>query len=212
MKNKISAKEFDQRARTIFKPVYPLIAGQILAHTGIRQGTCLDIGCGGGYLGLALIRQSELYVRFLDPSTEVLEIVEANLAEANLAGRGEPLLAGVEDIPLADGSVDLVVSRGSAFFWEDHGRAFGEIYRVLAPGGMTYIGGGFGSSRLKREIGRQMDELDQGGGQWRDLVKRNMGPQMRQRFEDGLEQAGVTRYEIRQSPEEGTWIVMRKPK
>lgn len=206
----ISNQEFDRRARTIFRPVYPLIAEQILAHTGISQGVCLDLGCGGGYLGLALARRSELALRFLDQSEEMLAIARRNLAEEGLADRGETLLASAEDIPLPDGSVDLAVSRGSVFFWEDHARAFGEIYRVLASGGMTYIGGGFGSAALKQEIARQMDELDPDSGEWRGLVKRNMGPEMRAKFEDGLERAGIRDYTILQSPERGTWIVIRK--
>lgn len=206
----INAKDFDQRARTVFKPVYPLIADQILAYTGITQGTCLDMGCGGGYLGLALARKSNLYVRFLDQNSDMLAIVEKNLAEEGLAGRGEALLANVEDIPLPDASVDLAVSRGSVFFWEDHAAAFREIYRVLAPGGMTYIGGGFGSAKIKQDIGRQLDRQDQDGDKWRDMVKRNMGPEMRRRFENGLTQADIPKYEIRQSKEEGTWIVINK--
>lgn len=207
---KMNAKAFDQRARTVFKPVYPLIADQILAYTGITQGTCLDMGCGGGYLGLALARKSDLYVRFLDQNSEMLEIVEANLAEEGLAGRGETIMANVEDILLPDASVDLAVSRGSVFFWEDHAAAFREIYRVLTPGGMTYIGGGFGSAKIKEDIGRQLDQQDQDGNKWRDLVKRNMGPEMRQRFEDGLSKAAIPNYEILRSREEGTWIVIRK--
>ena len=207
---KIDAKDFDQRARTIFKPIYPLIADQILDYTGIREGACLDIGCGGGYLGLALAHKSELYLRFLDQSSDMLEIVERNLAEEGLAGRGESLLANVEEIPLPDASVDLAVSRGSVFFWEDHVAAFREIYRVLTPGGMTYIGGGFGSASLKEEIGRQLDALDQGSNQWRNMVKRNMGPEMRQKFQDALRDAAIPNYELMQSPEVGMWIIINK--
>lgn len=207
---KIDANEFDQRARTIFKPIYPVIADQILAYTGINQGTCLDIGCGGGYLGVALAHKSDIFVRFLDQSSDMLQIVERNLAKERLLGRGDTILANVEGIPLPDNSVNLAISRGSVFFWDDHVAAFGEIHRVLAPGGMTYIGGGFGSAALKEDIGRQLDALDQDGDKWRNMVKRNMGPEMRQKFEDALQKAAIPNYEIMQSREEGTWIVIRK--
>ncbi|MCB2192720.1 MAG: class I SAM-dependent methyltransferase [Deltaproteobacteria bacterium] len=208
---KINAKEFDHRARTVFGPVYPLIADQILAYTGINQGTCLDLGCGGGYLGLALARKSDLYVHFLDQSSDMLEIVNSNLAEAGLAQSGTSILANVEEIPLPDASVNLAVSRGSVFFWEDLKSAFSEVYRVLAPGGMTYIGGGFGSAKIKEDIGRKLDEKGrENGDKWRNLVKRNMGVEMRQRFLDGLQAADIPDYEVRQDLEEGTWIVIRK--
>ncbi len=205
----INAKEFDQRARTVFKPVYPLIAGQILAHTGITQGICLDIGCGGGYLGIELARASKLDIRFLDQSSEMLEIVTQNLAETDLRARGQTILASVEQIPLPDNSADLAVSRGSIFFWEDHLAAFSEIHRVLSPGGMSYIGGGFGSASLREEIGRKLESLEQGAEKWRNLVKRNMSPEMLQRFEDALRAAQVP-YELVRNPEVGLWIVIRK--
>ncbi len=51
---KINATEFDQIARTVFSPVYPVIADLIRKKTGITSGKCLDAGCGGGYLGIAL--------------------------------------------------------------------------------------------------------------------------------------------------------------
>jgi hypothetical protein len=47
----IDAQKFDRIARGVFAPVYPVIAGQIIARTGVTRGVCLDIGCGGGYLG-----------------------------------------------------------------------------------------------------------------------------------------------------------------
>ena len=46
------ALEFDEIAERIFAPIYPVLAAQIMAETGIKRGNCLDIGCGGGLLGL----------------------------------------------------------------------------------------------------------------------------------------------------------------
>jgi SAM-dependent methyltransferase len=48
-------------------------------------------------------------------------------------------------MPFPDNSVDLVVSRGSIFFWNDPVQGLKEVYRVLRPGGKAYIGGGAGS-------------------------------------------------------------------
>jgi hypothetical protein len=49
---KFDALKFDRIARDVFAPVYPAIAEQIIVRTGVVRGVCLDIGCGGGYLGL----------------------------------------------------------------------------------------------------------------------------------------------------------------
>ncbi|MDR3555775.1 MAG: methyltransferase domain-containing protein [Syntrophobacteraceae bacterium] len=62
--------------------------------------------------------------------------------------RSDTLRGDVAAIELPDYSVNLVVSRGSVFFWEDCRGAFKELYRVLAPGGVGYIGGGLGRPRF----------------------------------------------------------------
>jgi 2-polyprenyl-3-methyl-5-hydroxy-6-metoxy-1,4-benzoquinol methylase len=47
-----NAMEFDKIAQEIFFPIYPVIADDILKLTGIRSGRLLDVGSGGGHLGL----------------------------------------------------------------------------------------------------------------------------------------------------------------
>lgn len=111
----IDAAKFDKVARTLFAPIYPLIAEQILAKTGIIDGCCLDMGCGGGYLGIELARRSELSLVFLDQSVDMLDIVRRNLVANQMDERARTVLADAENIPLPDDSVNLAVSRGSAF-------------------------------------------------------------------------------------------------
>ncbi|ABK99084.1 class I SAM-dependent methyltransferase [Pelobacter propionicus] len=205
----MDVNSFDQLAREVFAPVYPVIASQVVQHTGITEGVCLDMGCGGGYLGLALARVTDLRFHFLDQSREMLEIVRANLAANGLENRGDVLEGNAESIPLPDRSVNLVISRGSLFFW-DRVPAFREIYRVLAPGGMSYIGGGFGSPELKDEITRRMEARSGDNGQWREKVARNLGPQAPRAFEDELRCAGIPDFRVEQSEAAGLWIIVRK--
>jgi len=70
----IDAHQFDTIARTVFAPVYPIIADQIISHTGITRGSCLDVGCGSGYLGAAIACKTELSMLFLDQSSEMLKL------------------------------------------------------------------------------------------------------------------------------------------
>lgn len=209
---KINAQAFDEIARTVFAPIYPVIAAQILAHTGITSGTCLDIGCGSGSLGAALAGVTDLDVTFLDTSEEMLALTERTIEANGLRGRAGTLPGEAGSIALPDGSVDLVISRGSIFFWDDLPRAFREIVRVLAPGGRTWIGGGFGSQELKESIRRQMAERNQGNNSFGDKMRCNLGPAMRARCEEALKAAGIADYEIIQNEDIGLWIVLGKGK
>lgn len=206
----IDAKKFDTMAREIFAPAYPLIASQAVERTGISEGVCLDIGCGGGYLGLALAQTTGLFVRFFDQSGEMLDIVRGNIAARGLEDRTDILSGTAESIPLPDGSVNLAISRGSVFFW-DRVPAFREINRVLAPGGMSYIGGGFGSAEVKAEIDRKMEGRSHDGPPWRKWVAKRLGPDAPAEFEKELRSAGIEDFEIDRSDDKGLWIIIRKP-
>lgn len=205
----IDAKKFDTMAREIFAPAYPLIASQAVERTGIREGVCLDIGCGGGYLGLELARTTGLFVRFYDQSREMLDIVQGNIASRGLEERTDILSGSAESIPLPDGSVNLAVSRGSVFFW-DRVKAFREINRVLAPGGMSYIGGGFGSAEVKAEIDRKMEGRSHDCPPWREWVAKRLSPDAPAEFEKELRSAGIEDFEIDRSDDKGLWIIIRK--
>ncbi|MFH0996122.1 MAG: class I SAM-dependent methyltransferase [Pseudomonadota bacterium] len=207
---KIDAQKFDRIARGVFAPVYPVIAGQIIARTGVTRGVCLDIGCGGGYLGAALARTTELFVHFFDPSPDMLAIANRTIAESGLEIRADTMQGEVSAIPLPDASVNLAVSRGSIFFWEDLPQAFREIHRVLAPDGWAYIGGGFGSRELKKSIESEMSSRNQGGDDFCARVRRNLGAETRGRFETALETAGIASYIIVHSEDIGLWLIMRK--
>ena len=206
----IEPEGYDKIAREVFAPVYPLIAEQIVSRTGVRQGCCLDLGCGGGYLGVALACGSALRVCFFDAVPEMLRITRRNIAASGLERRADTLQGNVSAIPLLDESVNLAVSRGSVFFWNDLSRALGEIYRVLAPGGWAYIGGGFGSRALKAAIIREMAFRNKGSDQFQQRVCRNLGHKTRKRFEKALQTAGISSFSIIDNEDMGLWIVVWK--
>ena len=200
----IDANKFDTIARGAFAPVYPLLASQMLARSGITSGLCLDLGSGGGYLGLAVASQSTLRVCLLDESEDMKAIAERNIAEKQLGNRAAAVCGDVHSIPLKSGSVNLVISRGSIYFWNDLAQVLREIWRLLAPGGQVCIGGGFGSKELREEIITKMRQKEP---DWQPKC-RGFGDD---HFYDAIKLAGIPDAELLKDGS-GTWVVFSKPR
>ena len=210
------AEEFNRLVHEVFAPCYPVIAGQILEKAGLQSnqdsgtdtadGLCLDLGCGPGFLGLAIAEASSLELCMLDQDPEMLDICRHNAEARNLENRVRIQPGDVHAIPLPDNSVRLAVSRGSVFFWEDLPRAFSEIHRVLAPGGMAYIGGGFGNPELKMQID---EEMDRRSPEWKTHQAERIGPGAPEKYRQFLFSSGIEDYEFDHGPA-GMWIIFNK--
>jgi len=140
----MSAQQFDEIARDLLKPVYPLLAQQILNDYRIIVGKFLDAGGGAGYLAIELVQRSGLAGTVLDVDPEAIELARRNVEQVSLSDKIDCVVADAANMPFADNSFELVVSRGSFPFWDDKVGGFKEVYRVLKPGGIGFIGGGFG--------------------------------------------------------------------
>ncbi|MFA5397916.1 MAG: class I SAM-dependent methyltransferase [Methanogenium sp.] len=203
---KEGASNMDEIAKTLFAPVYPVIAENIVQRFGITSGTCVDLGSGPASLAIAIARQSDLSVIALDFSDDMREAAMRNINEAGLSERISLLHSDVHAIPLDADSTDLIISRGSMFFWDDIHTAFREIYRILKPGGKTYIGGGFGNAMLRNEISAAMIKKNP---DWKEFNKKNISPENLERFRAMLNDIGVPEYEMILG-DEGFWIVITK--
>lgn len=200
------AYEFDEIASGPFSPIYGVIAQQIVEKTGISSGVCLDIGSGGGHLGLSLAQITDMKVILLDKLADALTIAGKRAEKWGLSGRTETLLGDVHELPVGEKSVDLCISRGSVWFWEDQEKSFSEINRVLTKNGIAYIGGGFGNKELKEQVDKKMKERDRS---W---------PRSREKFVEGntvehftmlLKRTGISNFEITDD-EKGIWVVFEK--
>ncbi len=198
---------FDYVAQNIFYPIYPVIAKDALTRTGIRQGTLADIGCGGGHLGMALLEQSQMTGIFVDISSDALALAEEHAWQRGLRDRCRFFQGDVHHLTgLEDGCAHLVVSRGSYHIWTDLPQALREIWRILAPGGRTYVGGGMGSAALAEEIRPKMQRIRPG---WPQDVRAKSSHLTDPYLRGILDGAGIP-HELIHTDDEGRWIMMKK--
>ncbi len=111
--------------------------GNPLGLGEVRLGqTVLDLGSGPGV-------DSLLAARRVGPAGKVVgvdlcpEMVEKARRNADLLGlhNVESVQAGIEKLPLPDGSVDVVISNGVFNLCPDKPAVLAEAFRVLRPGG-----------------------------------------------------------------------------
>ena len=111
--------------------------GNPTAVAELSEGqTVLDLGSGGGIdVLLSARRVGETGFAYgLDMTDEMLDLAKKNAAEAGITNV-EFLKGYIEEIPLPDGSVDVVISNCVINLSTDKPTVFAEIHRVLRPGG-----------------------------------------------------------------------------
>ncbi len=98
--------------------------------------TVLDLGCGAGFDSLLAARRvgPSGKVMGVDMTFEMIAKARSN-AESLSVINIELLLGEVEALPLADSSVDLVISNGVFNLCPEKPRVLSEVFRVLKPNG-----------------------------------------------------------------------------
>ena len=115
--------------------------GNPTAVAELRAGErVLDLGSGGGIDVLLSARRvgATGFAYGLDMTDEMLELARANAAKAG-AGNVEFLKGVIEEVPLPDASVDVVISNCVVNLSTDKPAVLAEMFRVLVPGGRIGI-------------------------------------------------------------------------
>jgi SAM-dependent methyltransferase len=117
---------------------WSLGVGNPIRYAFLRPGErVLDVGSGGGIDTILAARRVGPSGKStgLDVLEEMCERGRSHAAEAGVDGWTGFVRGEMEDIPLPDGSVDVVVSNGVLNLSARKSRALAEIYRVLGLGG-----------------------------------------------------------------------------
>jgi SAM-dependent methyltransferase len=111
--------------------------GNPTALAELKPGeTVLDLGSGGGIDVLLSAKRvgPTGFAYGLDMTDEMLALAEKNKAEA-AAGNVRFLKGHIEDIPLPDNTVDVIISNCVINLSADKDKVLREAFRVLKPGG-----------------------------------------------------------------------------
>ncbi|MEA3366660.1 MAG: class I SAM-dependent methyltransferase, partial [Planctomycetota bacterium] len=140
-----AAERMIRTSQGLLATVYAPLAEYLVDHLDLadRRGVGIDVGSGPGTLIIELAKRTRMHWVNADINPHFFPHFFDLVEEAGLAGRASAVRADVRRLPFRSNWADAIVSRGSFHFWgdrDDRRKGFAEIYRVLAPGGVAYIG------------------------------------------------------------------------
>lgn len=128
--------------------------GDPITLASLQPGqTVLDLGSGGGidcFMAARKVGESG-HVIGVDMTPQMLEQARANQARMGFKNV-EFRLGEIEHLPVADGSVDVIISNCVVNLSPDKPQVFREAYRVLRPGGKLALSDIVTDGPLPQEI------------------------------------------------------------
>lgn len=147
----------------------------------------LDLGSGGGIDVLLSARRvgPDGFAYGVDVTTEMLELARQNAAKAGVTNV-EFRRGTIEDVPLPDGAVDVVVSNCVINLSTDKPAVLAEMFRVLAPGGRVGVSDVVAEDHLNSQERAER-------GSYAGCIA---GALSRSEYEQGLSAAGFAHVEV----------------
>ncbi|WP_298518228.1 class I SAM-dependent methyltransferase [uncultured Methanobrevibacter sp.] len=111
-----------------------------LKHLDIKpDDIILDVGCGGG-ININRMAKKAKMVYGVDYSIESVKLSKEVNRQEIYDGKVKVLEGNVAKLPFEDNTFDIVTAFETVYFWPDIEKCFGEVKRVLKPGGIFLIG------------------------------------------------------------------------
>jgi SAM-dependent methyltransferase len=188
--------------------MYEPMARQMVQEYDLSTGVGVEIGGSAGAFAMALAEKTQMTVYNVDIDVWAIRLCGVLVDEAGLTGRVIPVEGDALDMPLREGIADFVYSRAVIPFVDDKVQFMREVYRILKPGGVAYVGhGGFGTL-LDPEIRQRL--VEQRLRRWAEgnVPEGWDGPA------EGMvglaQEAGIERCRLITEPDVGWWLEIRK--
>ena len=110
---------------------------KILSITNIKDKVVADLGCGTGFVSLALANEASI-VFSVDNSSNMLKQLKASASDKNYKNL-YLIKSSLDNLSLFDESVDVIFINMALHHIKDAKKAISEMYRVLKKDGVVII-------------------------------------------------------------------------
>lgn len=135
--------------------------GNPVAIAALKEGeTVLDLGCGGGldcFLARKQVGETG-YVYGVDMTPEMIKLARQNVQKSGY-DNVEFRLGEIEHLPLADSSVDVIISNCVINLSLEKEKVIEEAYRVLKPNGRMVISDVVATAELPDNIKHDLNMM-----------------------------------------------------
>ncbi|MGC4094750.1 MAG: class I SAM-dependent methyltransferase [Polyangiaceae bacterium] len=126
--------EFHNKLREEVEPLE--LAERVHEFGAFRGKKVLEVGCGNGY-ALSKYAAAGADVYGVDLTEAAVQLTTKRFEWAGLKGNFQ--IGDAQNLPFEDATFDCVCSMGVLHHVPDTRRAFGEVFRVLKPGGRVIV-------------------------------------------------------------------------